>query len=124
MPEGGEVRLKTNSRELERTGPGNRIFELTVTDCGTGMNPQTASRIFDAFFTTKGPGRGTGMGLTTVRKIVEDAGGIITVGTAPGQGTQITVRLPEIQADNPQPTLPPDHKTDAIRPDTNRGAAL
>jgi two-component system cell cycle sensor histidine kinase/response regulator CckA len=119
MPGGGEVRLKTNSRKFEGTGHGDRILELTVKDCGTGMDTQTASRIFDAFFTTKGPGRGTGMGLTTVRKIVEDAGGVITVGTAPGQGTQITVRLPEIHADNPQATLPPDEKNDAIR-----GAAL
>ena len=121
MPGGGEVRLKTNSRKFEGTGHGDRILELTVKDCGTGMDAQTALRIFDAFFTTKGPGRGTGMGLTTVRKIVEDAGGNITVVTAPGEGTQITVRLPEVQADNPQPT-PPDHKIDAIRPD--RGAAL
>jgi signal transduction histidine kinase len=78
--------------------------------------------MFDPFFTTKSPGRGTGMGLTTVRKIVEDAGGIVTVVTAPAQGTQITVRLPEIE-DTPQPTTP-DHEIDATQPDTNRGAAL
>jgi signal transduction histidine kinase len=122
MPGGGEVRLETCSRLFEGTGPGDRIFELTVKDSGTGMDAKTASRMFDPFFTTKSPGRGTGMGLTTVRKIVEDAGGIVTVVTAPAQGTQITVRLPEIE-DTPQPTTP-DHEIDATQPDTNRGAAL
>jgi signal transduction histidine kinase len=122
MPGGGEVRLETGSRLFEGTGPGDRIFELTVKDSGTGMEAKTASRMFDPFFTTKSPGRGTGMGLTTVRKIVEDAGGIVTVVTAPAQGTQITVRLPEIE-DTPQPTTP-DHEIDATQPDTNRGAAL
>jgi signal transduction histidine kinase len=123
MPGGGEVRLETSSRVFEGTGPGDRIFELTVKDWGIGMDAKTASRIFDPFFTTKGPGRGTGMGLTTVGKIVEDAGGIITVVTAPGEGTQITVRLPEIKADNPQPTTP-DSEINATQPDSNRGVAL
>ena len=123
MPGGGEVRLETGSRLFEGTGPGDRIFELTVKDSGTGMDAKTASRMFDPFFTTKANGRGTGMGLTTVRKIVEDAGGIVTVVTAPGQGTQITVRLPEIEAKDSQSTTP-DHEFDATQPDTNRGAAL
>ena len=123
MPGGGEVRLETGSRLFEGTGPGHCIFELTVKDSGTGMDAKTASRMFDPFFTTKAPGHGTGMGLTTVRKIVEDAGGIVTVVTAPSQGTQITVRLPEIDADNPQSTTP-DHEIDATQPDTNRGAAV
>ncbi len=120
---GGEVRLETGSRIFEGTGPGDRIFELTVKDSGTGMVAKTAARMFDPFFTTKAPGRGTGMGLTTVRKIVEDAGGIVTVVIAPGQGTQITVRLPEIDADHPQPATT-EHEIDAIQPDLNRGAAL
>ena len=122
MPGGGEVLVETDSRVFEGTGPGDRIFELTVKDSGTGMDAKTASRMFDPFFTTKAPGRGTGMGLTTVRKIVEDAGGIVTVVTAPGQGTQITVRLPEIEADNPD--LTPTNEIDTTQPDTNRGAAL
>jgi signal transduction histidine kinase len=98
MPDGGNVVISTVSRQFEGTGPGDRIFELTVKDHGTGMDPLTAARIFEPFFTTKAPGRGTGMGLTTVRKIVDDAGGIVSVETARGKGTLISVRLPEIPA--------------------------
>lgn len=122
MSGGGVVELKTSSREFAGTGPSDRIFELTVKDSGIGMDPQTAARIFEPFFTTKAPGLGTGMGLTTVRKIVEDAGGIIDVDTARGKGTQITVRLPEIQVDSP--ALEPGNKLDLNRPKDNRGASL
>lgn len=97
-PGGGAVQIATSSRQFTGTGPGDRIFEFKVRDHGTGMDAQTAARIFDPFFTTKAAGHGTGMGLTTVRKIVEDAGGIVSVETAPGEGTEVTVRLPEIQA--------------------------
>ncbi|HEX6804498.1 MAG TPA: ATP-binding protein [Terriglobales bacterium] len=96
MPQGGSVHLRTQSRPFEGTGPGERMFELTVSDDGPGMDAKVVARIFDPFFTTKARGRGTGMGLTTVRRIVEDAGGLVCVDTAPGSGTRMTVRLPEI----------------------------
>jgi signal transduction histidine kinase len=94
MPDGGLVRLETRARPFEGTGPGNRMFELVVTDTGPGMDAPTAARIFEPFFTTKE--RGTGMGLATVRHIVEDAGGLVCVDTSPGDGTRMTVRLPEV----------------------------
>lgn len=97
MPQGGSVHLQTSSREFEGTGPATRIFELTVRDTGAGMDTKVAARVFEPFFTTKPRGRGTGMGLTTVRKIVEDAGGIVCMETAPSKGTRMTVRLPEIE---------------------------
>jgi signal transduction histidine kinase len=96
MPAGGKVCLETRLREFEGTGPGNHILEFTVSDSGAGMDPQTASHIFEPFYTTKALGRGTGTGLMTVRRIVEDAGGIICVDTNPGKGTHMTVRLPQI----------------------------
>ena len=58
------------------------------------MDPQTAASIFEPFYTTRAPGHGTGMGLVTVKRNVEEAGGIICVDTTPGKGTRITVRLP------------------------------
>ena len=97
MPCGGTLRFETCFPEFEGTGRSDRIFEFAVTDTGDGRDAQTASRIFDAFFTTKPHGRGAGMGLATVRRIVEDAGGIICLDTSPGKGTRMMVRLPEIE---------------------------
>jgi len=119
-PDGGQVLVSTRSRQFAGTGPTDRIFELVVKDHCTGMDTQTAARIFDPFFTTKQPGHGTGMGLTTVRKIAEDAGGIVAVETAPGQGTQVTVRLPEIEA-AAQSKLPQfDHPPAVTEPSSAR----
>lgn len=65
---------------------------LTVTDTGGGISPQTAARIFDPFFTTKE--LGTGLGLTLVKRYVEEAGGEVDFAAAPNQGTVFTVRWP------------------------------
>jgi two-component system, cell cycle sensor histidine kinase and response regulator CckA len=107
MPHGGALRLETRFCEYEGIGPAGRIFEFVATDTGEGMDSQTASRIFDPFFTTKPPTKGTGMGLATVRQIVDDAGGTICVDTRPGGGTRMTVRLPEVN--RPQLPAPPLH---------------
>lgn len=122
MPHGGEVLLKSVSRQFEGTGPSDRIFELTVKDEGTGMDPQTAARIFDPFFTTKAAGRGTGMGLTTVRKIVDDAGGIVSVESARGKGTLITVRLPELPIHELHAASPPQNEIQETYSNSERGA--
>ena len=61
------------------------------------MNAETAARIFEPFYTTREKGRGTGMGLVTVKRIVQEAGGMILVDTVPGKGTRMTVRLPQIE---------------------------
>jgi two-component system sensor histidine kinase HydH len=84
MPDGGELMLQTH---LE---VGWAVLE--VTDTGVGMSEDVASKIFDAFYSTK-PG-GSGLGLPTTRKIVEAHGGEIAVQSEPGQGTRFTLRLP------------------------------
>ncbi len=108
MPGGGSVVITTRSRQVEGTGPVRQVIELTITDSGTGMDPKTASRIFEPFFTTKPHGQGTGMGLATVRKIVDEAGGMITVDTAPGKGTCMMVRLPQIELTDAEPSAVAD----------------
>jgi PAS domain S-box-containing protein len=73
--------------------PGNYI-EIKVLDTGTGIAPENIGSIFDPYFTTKGPGEGTGMGLAMVHGIVESYGGKISVHSKPGQGALFTIYLP------------------------------
>jgi signal transduction histidine kinase/CheY-like chemotaxis protein len=67
---------------------------LKVTDTGTGMDAATQAKIFDAFFTTKGPGKGTGLGLATVQSIVAQNGGTIQVESKLGHGSSFILRFP------------------------------
>jgi signal transduction histidine kinase/ActR/RegA family two-component response regulator len=67
---------------------------LSVSDTGGGIPPAVLERMFDAFFTTKGVGDGTGLGLSLVHGIVADFGGAIDVATQAGAGTTFTVWLP------------------------------
>lgn len=71
-------------------------LRLTVHDTGHGMPPEVMEHIFEPFFTTKGPGEGTGMGLAMVHGIITAHQGLITVTSAPGQGTTFTIYLPSI----------------------------
>jgi two-component system, cell cycle sensor histidine kinase and response regulator CckA len=67
---------------------------LRVTDNGIGMAPPTLARIGEPFFTTKGPGLGTGLGLASVYGTARELGGRVDVVSAPGAGTTFTVALP------------------------------
>jgi len=67
---------------------------LSVCDTGEGMDPATVERVFEPFFTTKAKGGGTGLGLAICQRIVVEHGGTITLDSLPGQGTEVTLRLP------------------------------
>lgn len=69
---------------------------VTVTDNGPGMSRAVLDQIFQPFFTTKAPGKGTGLGLTVVRQLVEAWGGDISFDSTPGQGTRVTVSFPKV----------------------------
>jgi len=75
---------------------------LTVRDTGSGIPPAVQARMFDPFFTTKAEGKGTGLGLATVRQIVDDLGGFVTIQSRADEGTAISVYLPRTPA-NPEP---------------------
>jgi len=98
MPMGGKISIATANVEVDEThaqqspftGPGQYV-RLTVSDTGTGMDAETQSHIFEPFFSTKAPGRGTGLGLSTVFGIVNQSGGAITVYSEPGHGTTFKV---------------------------------
>jgi PAS domain S-box-containing protein len=94
MPEGGRLRLS-----LAREGS---YVCLGVSDTGHGMPEETRSKVFEPFFTTKDFGKGTGLGLTVAKGIIEEHGGTITVESVVGKGTTFWIRLPldEAQAAN------------------------
>lgn len=97
-----------------RPGP---YLKLTVSDTGTGIEPELVHRLFDPFFTTKQPGEGTGLGLSVVYGIVCGYGGTITVQTRPGAGTTFSVYLPaieEIAQPEVKPTQPLPHGSERV----------
>ena len=77
---------------LVRAGDALR---LSVTDNGIGVPEHLLRRIGEPFFTTKEPGRGTGLGLYLARHVVEGQGGEMSVSSAEGRGTQVTLTVPE-----------------------------
>lgn len=74
--------------------PPGDYAHLSVTDTGKGMNKATLERIFEPYFTTKPPGEGTGMGLAIVHGIVRGHQGLVTVKSAPGEGSTFDVYIP------------------------------
>src|SRR5262245_23674283 len=95
MSDGGRLTIEVTAAGSGPPGPG---VWLTVSDTGCGMDAETRSRLFEPFFTTKGQGQGTGLGLTIVQDIVQQAGGTIQVDSSPGHGTTIRVWLPRADA--------------------------
>ncbi|MGH2875434.1 MAG: PAS domain S-box protein [Solirubrobacteraceae bacterium] len=99
MPAGGTLRVGTQARQVSPEDASARgiaagsFVGLSVADTGIGMSPETAGRIFEPFFSTKGE-RGTGMGLAAVYATVNQAGGWIDVESQLGAGTTFSVMLP------------------------------
>jgi two-component system, cell cycle sensor histidine kinase and response regulator CckA len=93
IAEGGHITLSTRDE--------GAWVVLAVSDDGHGMSPEVRARIFEPFFTTRidRPGtQGTGLGLSTVQRIVADVGGRIDVESVPGRGTTVTVLFPRVAA--------------------------
>jgi two-component system NtrC family sensor kinase len=85
--------VTVSARVLSNDGRGQRL-ELAVNDTGHGMSAEELNRAFEPFYTTKAPGRGTGLGLVIVDHIVRAHGGHLVAESAPGQGTTVRVQLP------------------------------
>ncbi|MBL0937840.1 MAG: response regulator [Gemmatimonadaceae bacterium] len=117
MDTGGELTVELSNipaRDVLRQSgspawPGDRppvdCVRITVVDTGGGIPESVRARIFDPFFTTKAAGKGTGLGLATVRQIVSDLNGHIALLSEIGQGTTFSVMLPRVAA-APEPVRP------------------
>jgi signal transduction histidine kinase/ActR/RegA family two-component response regulator len=101
--EGGLLSIDLKNVELGRNEmvpypdlqPGCYVM-LTVEDNGHGIDPSIQDRIFDPYFTTKAPGKGTGMGLSVVHGVVKSHGGTISLTSTPGQGATFNVLFPRL----------------------------
>jgi len=91
-PGEGRIRIRVGRLPAPRATGGDRFLE--VTDNGTGMTAAVRRRIFRAFFTTKPRGHGTGLGLVTVRRLMQGMGGRIRLRSRPGEGTSIRLIFP------------------------------
>lgn len=106
MPDGGKLIIKTENVILDKkycrmhpgANPGGYAL-LSVSDTGHGMDSKTVERVFEPFFSTKEPGRGSGLGLSMVYGIVKSHGGYITCASALGKGTVFTIYFPVIEGE-------------------------
>jgi hypothetical protein len=91
IPDGGVITLFTAST------PNDSIV-IEVADTGIGIAPENVAKIYDPFYTTKGVGRGTGLGLAVTYGIVQEHSGHISVESTPGRGTTFRITLPTAHA--------------------------
>ena len=103
MPKGGKITLRTTNAEIHDENDMQTLkiahgpyVALTVTDEGSGISPEVMTHIFEPFYTTKGEGKGTGLGLATVYGIVKQSGGGISIKSGLGKGTSVTIYLPRL----------------------------
>jgi signal transduction histidine kinase len=111
MPNGGRLKIETANITLDEKDAHSRVdaaagdyVMLAVSDTGIGMTDEVKARLFEAFFTTKPKGKGTGLGLVTCRTIVKQCGGHIGLTSEVGKGTTFKVYFPRVE--EPADALP------------------
>ena len=107
MPGGGTLGIRTGAatlheHQLAGLAAGDYVV-VTVADSGEGMSADVAARAVEPFFTTKGPGKGTGMGLSQVYGLIQQSGGGMTIDSAVGKGSTIALYLPALSGEAATP---------------------
>lgn len=114
LGDGGTIRITTGSLNGDSTMSGQLVglppgkwALVSVADSGEGMSQETVAHMWEPFFTTKNPGVGTGLGLSTVYRVVTQAGGNVFCESTPGEGTVVTIALPLLGEPGEQPVSGP-----------------
>lgn len=118
MPEGGYLRISADNVVLDETYCGAHpecnsgpYALIAVSDTGCGIDKRTQERMYDPFFTTKGPREGSGLGLSVVYGIVRDHGGHICCYSDPGKGTTFNMYFPAVREESSQQIDMPEKKS-------------
>ena len=104
-PNGGSLVIESMNRALDQTysdaneevAPGDYV-EISVTDTGTGIAPENIEKVFQPFFTTKGPEAGSGLGLSMIYGFVKQSGGHVKIYSEVGHGTSVKIYLPKMKS--------------------------
>jgi signal transduction histidine kinase len=104
MPNGGRLTIATRNVTVDEhySGNGTKLLRgnyvtLSISDTGCGMADETRAHLFEAFFTTKPKGKGTGLGLVTCQTIVKQSGGCIFVHSELNKGTTFEIYFPQVE---------------------------
>lgn len=97
-PEAGRIEVRTTNLD-EKEGSGQSLLMVQIKDNGAGIDPENLQDIFDPFYTTKEPGKGTGLGLAVSYMIIESMGGIIHADSKPCRGATFSIELPTAETD-------------------------
>ncbi|GAA3268612.1 hypothetical protein GCM10020258_40250 [Sphingomonas yabuuchiae] len=120
MPSGGTLSVKVHRCEVDGQQttdvPAGDYICLSVGDTGMGMDEETRLRAIEPFFSTKGVGKGTGLGLSMVHGLAAQLGGGLTISSALGHGTAITLWLPlsDVGTATAAPVVPAPARADGI----------
>ena len=98
MPDGGTITISGEETKHQKTSA--RCVRLTVSDTGSGMDADTLARAAEPFFTTKGVGKGTGLGLAMVKGFVEESDGRMQIHSEVNKGTSVELWLPVAEQDD------------------------
>jgi CheY-like chemotaxis protein len=124
MPDGGTLRISANAEAVGAGHPSNlrpdTYVRLSVADTGIGMDEATLRRAVEPFFSTKGIGRGTGLGLSMVHGLASQLGGALVLRSRPGLGTNVELWLPQ-STSVPEAS---DTPVEAVHHSDARGTAL
>ncbi|MDZ7669709.1 MAG: ATP-binding protein [Gammaproteobacteria bacterium] len=121
MPEGGTLTLSARHCRLDGAQasrldlPEGPYVEICVADTGVGIAPEHLDRVVEPFFTTKGFGEGTGLGLSTAYGFARQSGGALTIDSTPGSGTRVLLYFP-MPPEDTQPDAADATESDPLHP--------